>query len=133
MSTILLGKTLKGADVNLDLQQLATGRTFVCATSGAGKSHTARRICEQLFGQVGLVIIDVEGEYASLRERYPFLIIGRDVPVTPEAAEFLADQVLAGDLSVIIDGSDVNLDDATFQEFVQRFLDRFLAVETAKR
>jgi hypothetical protein len=133
MTGVLLGQTAKGANVELDLQELVTGRTFLCSTSGAGKSHTCRRITEQAFGKAGLIIIDVEGEYASLREKFPFLIIGRDVPLVPEAAEFLADQTLADDLSVIIDGSDINLDDATFQEFVQRFVDRFLAVETTQR
>jgi len=133
MTGVLLGQTAKGANVELDLQELVTGRTFLCSTSGAGKSHTCRRITEQAFGKAGLIIIDVEGEYASLREKFPFLIIGRDVPLVPEAAEFLADQTLADGLSVIIDGSDINLDDATFQEFVQRFVDRFLAVETTQR
>jgi len=133
MTGILLGQTAKGANVELDLQELVTGRTFLCAISGAGKSHTDRRIIEQIFGQVGIIVVDVEGEYASLREKFPFLIIGKDVPLVPEAAEFLADQVLAEELSAIIDGSDANLDDATFQEFVQRFLDRFLALETTKR
>jgi hypothetical protein len=133
MTGILLGQTAKGAKVELDLQELVTGRTFLCAISGAGKSHTDRRIIEQIFGQVGVLVVDVEGEYASLREKFPFLIIGKDVPLVPEAAEFLADQVLAEEFSAIIDGSDPNLDDATFQEFVQRFLDRFLALETAKR
>ena len=133
MTGILLGQTAKGANVELDLQELVTGRTFLCAISGAGKSHTDRRIIEQIFGQVGVLVVDVEGEYASLREKFPFLIIGKDVPLVPEAAEFLADQVLAEELSVIVDGSDPNLDDATFQEFVQRFLDRFIALETAKR
>jgi hypothetical protein len=133
MTGILLGQTAKGANVELDLQELVTGRTFLCAISGAGKSHTARRVIEQVFGRAGLIILDVEGEYASLREEFPFLIIGKDVPLVPEAAEFLADQVLANELSAIIDGSDANLDDATFQEFIQRFLDRFMALETTKR
>jgi hypothetical protein len=133
MTGVLLGQTAKGANVELDLQELVTGRTFLCAISGAGKSHTDRRIIEQIFGQVGIIVIDVEGEYASLREKFPFLIIGKDVPLVPEAAEFLADQILGEELSAIIDGSDPNLDDATFQEFVQRFLDRFLALETTKR
>lgn len=132
-NTILLGKTLKGADVYLNLQQLATGRTFICCISGGGKTHFATRVTEQSFGQVGIIIIDVEGEYSRLRENYPFLIIGKDVPLTPEAAGFLAEQVLENELSVIIDGSDPNLDEATFQEFVRDFLNRFLAIETAKR
>lgn len=133
MSTILLGKTLKGADVVLDLQQLITGRTFLCGVSDAGKSYTGRRIVEQAFGKTGIVIVDVEGEYATLREKFPFLIIGKDVPLVPEAAEYLADQVLEHGLSTIIDGSDASLDAAAFQEFVARFVNRFITVETAKR
>jgi DNA-binding Lrp family transcriptional regulator len=133
MTGILLGQTAKGANVELDLQELTTGRTLLCSVSGGGKSWTSRRIVEQVFGQTGIIVVDVEGEFATLRERYPFLIVGKDVPLVPEAAEFLADQILDHELSVILDGSDPNLDVAAFQEFLQRFIDRFIAVETAKR
>jgi hypothetical protein len=131
--SVLLGTGVKGGKVELDLQELITGRTLLCSVSGGGKSWTGRRIVEQIFGQTGIVIIDVEGEYATLRERYPFLIVGKDVQLVPEAAEFLADQVLQHDLSVILDGSDPNLDIAAFQEFLARFIDRFIALETTQR
>jgi hypothetical protein len=133
MTGILLGETVKGAKVQLDLQELITGRTLLCSISRWGKTWTARRIVEQVFGKTGIIIIDVEGEYATLRDRFPLLIIGKDVAVVPESAEFLADQILEHELSAIIDGSDPQLDIATFQEFLARFIDRFIAVETKAR
>ena len=130
---ILLGETLRGEKAELDLQELITGRTLLCSISRFGKTWTARRIVEQTFGKTGIIIIDVEGEYATLRDKFPFLIVGKDVPLVPESAEFLADQILEHDLSAILDGSDPNLDIAAFQEFLARFIDRFIAVETKAR
>ena len=130
---ILLGETLRGGKAELDLQELITGRTLLCSISRWGKTWTARRIVEQVFGKTGIIIVDVEGEYATLRDRYPLLIIGKDVPVVPESAEFLADQILEHDLSAIVDGSDPQLDIATFQEFLARFIERFIAIETKAR
>lgn len=133
MGKILLGQTLKGAKAELDLQELITGRTLLCSISRWGKTWTARRIVEQVFGKTGIIIVDVEGEYATLRDRFPLLIIGKDVPLVPESAEFLADQILEHDLSAIIDGSDPQLDIAAFQEFLARFIDRFIVMETKMR
>jgi len=133
MNEVLLGETMKGAKVLLDLQELITGRTLLCSISRFGKSWSARRIIEQVFGKTGIIIVDVEGEYATLRDKFPLLIIGKDVPVVPESAEFLADQTLDHELSVIIDGSDPQLDIAAFQEFLARFIERFIAVETKAR
>lgn len=130
---VLLGETLKGAKAELDLQELITGRTLLCSISRWGKTWTARRIVEQVFGKTGIIIVDVEGEYATLRDKFPLLIVGKDVPLVPESAEFLADQILEHDLSAIIDGSDPQLDIAAFQEFLARFIDRFIAVETKAR
>ena len=131
--TIVLGENLKGNQVELDLQELITGRTLLCSISRFGKTWTARRIIEQVFGKTGVIIVDVEGEYATLRDKFPLLIIGKDVPLIPESAEFLSDQVLEHNLSVIIDGSDPQLDIAAFQEFLARFIERFIAIETTAR
>ena len=130
---ILLGEALRGAKAELDLQELITGRTLLCSISRWGKTWTARRIVEQIFGKTGIIIVDVEGEYATLRDKFPLLIVGKDVPLVPESAEFLADQVLEHALSAIIDGSDPQLDIAAFQEFLARFIDRFIAIETKAR
>jgi len=131
---ILLGEDVKSKKkFELDSQELITGRALLCSISRYGKTWTARRIVEQVFGKTGLILVDVEGEYSTLRDKFPFLIIGKDVPLVPESAEFLADQILEHDLSAIIDGSDPQLDVAAFQEFLARFIDRFIAVETHAR
>jgi len=126
-------KILLGEDVKLDLQELITGRTFLSSISRYGKSWTARRIVEQVFGRTGIIILDPEGEYSTLRDKYPLLIIGKDVPLVPEAAEYLADQILEHELSAIVDLSDPQLEILAGQEFVSRFIDRFIALETRMR
>jgi len=129
----LIEKILLGEDVKLDLQELITGRTFLSSISRYGKSWTARRIVEQVFGRTGVIILDPEGEYSTLRDKYPLLIIGKDVPLVPEAAEYLADQILEHELSAIVDLSDPQLEILAGQEFVSRFIDRFIALETRMR
>lgn len=126
-------KILLGENVKLDLQELITGRTFLSSISRYGKSWTARRIVEQVFGRTGVIILDPEGEYSTLRDKYPLLIIGKDVPLVPEAAEYLADQILEHELSAIVDLSDPQLEILSGQEFVSRFIDRFIALETRMR
>jgi len=129
----LTEKILLGENVKLDLQELITGRTFLSSISRYGKSWTARRIVEQVFGRTGVVILDPEGEYSTLRDKYPLLIISKDVPLVPEAAEYLADQILEHELSAIVDLSDPQLEILAGQEFVSRFIDRFIALETKMR
>jgi len=129
----LTEKILLGENVKLDLQELITGRTFLSSISRYGKSWTARRIVEQVFGRTGVIILDPEGEYSTLRDKYPLLIIGKDVPLVPEAAEYLADQILEHELSAIVDLSDPQLEILAGQEFVSRFIDRFIALETRLR
>ncbi|MDD1670479.1 MAG: DUF87 domain-containing protein, partial [Methanomicrobiales archaeon] len=66
-------------DFAIDAQQLVTGRTCIIAQSGAGKSWAIAVLCERLCAAgIGFVIVDTEGEYSSLRERYPVLWVGSD-------------------------------------------------------
>jgi hypothetical protein len=66
-------------DFAIDAQQLVTGRTCIIAQSGAGKSWAIAVLCERLCAAgIGFVIVDTEGEYYSLRERYPVLWVGSD-------------------------------------------------------
>jgi len=131
---IKLGTSVRGIDVGLDIQELVTGRTLLCCITRYGKSWTARRIVEQLFGSVGIVILDTEGEYYTLREKFPKLwIIGEDRRLDPEAAPFVADQLIDERASAIIDmnGPRVRLRES--QEFVGNFVDQFIEVEREKR
>jgi len=117
---------------NINIASVVTGRTFIASITRFGKSWTARKIVEECFGHAGIIILDPEGEYSSLREKFPFLIIGKDVPLQLETAEFMAEKVLESKLSVIIDLSMVE-DDELGKEYVSRFLHRFFFLETTAR
>lgn len=115
----------------LDITDVITGRTFLASITRWGKSWTARKIVEESFGHAGIVIIDPEGEYVSLRERYPFLIIGKDIPLQLETAEFMAEKILEANISVIIDLSLTEVE--LGKEYVDKLLRRFFFLETTLR
>ncbi len=126
---INIGKNIENnKSTGLDFNKLVNGRTFVSSMTDGGKSWTIRKICEEIFGKVGLIILDPEGEYITLREKYPFLIIGKDIPLEVDSAEFLAEQVLKENISVIIDFSTTDILDQ--QEFTSKFINRFMALQT---
>jgi hypothetical protein len=126
-----LAKNNQGEEIKIDEKRLMTERTFICSMTRYGKSYCLRKIAEQLFGKTGIIIIDPEGEYSSLREKFPFLIVGQDIPLNPDTAEFIAETTLKENLSIIIDSSSADTIDE--QEFVQRFLDRFMDLELKKK
>lgn len=102
---LLLGRTADHTLVHLDIEILLRSKLLIQASSGGGKSRTLRRIAEQAFGTVPVIIIDPEGEFASLREKFGFLLVGKDgdVPATVETAALLAERILRTGISVIID------------------------------
>jgi hypothetical protein len=66
-------------DFSIDAQHLVTGRTCIIAQSGAGKSWAIAVLCERLCAAgIGFVIVDTEGEYSSLKQKYPVLWVGSD-------------------------------------------------------
>ncbi|MGZ3272425.1 MAG: helicase HerA domain-containing protein [Caulobacteraceae bacterium] len=50
----------------LDLQKVLAGRLLVQGSSGAGKSTLLRRIVEEAFDYLTVMIVDPEGEFANL-------------------------------------------------------------------
>ncbi|MDO8842293.1 ATP-binding protein [Methanocalculus sp.] len=66
-------------DLGISAQELVTGRTCVIAQSGAGKSWGIAVLCEHLCkSYIGFCLIDTEGEYFSLKDRFPIIWIGSD-------------------------------------------------------
>jgi hypothetical protein len=75
---LIIGKAGE-KDFSVDAQELVTGRTCIIAQSGAGKSWAIAVICERLCRSgIGFCIIDTEGEYFSLKEKYHLLWLGSD-------------------------------------------------------
>jgi len=66
-------------EFSVDAQELVTGRTCIIAQSGAGKSWAIAVLCERLCSAgIGFVIVDTEGEYSSIMEKYPVLWVGSE-------------------------------------------------------
>src|ERR1700739_3259930 len=72
---IEMGHTTAGAPVTLDLEQLLASRLLVQGNSGSGKSHLLRRLLEQSAPWVQQTIIDPEGDFVTLAERFGHLVI----------------------------------------------------------
>lgn len=91
--------------VSIDLSKLIETRLLVQANSGGGKSYAIRRIVEQAFDNVQIIILDPEGEFTNLRERYDFVYAGKggDVAVESRSAAKLAEKLLELKASTIID------------------------------
>ena len=91
--------------------EILTGRGFVTGKSGSGKSNTGSVIAEGLLeNNYNLLVVDPEGEYYGLKERFEILHVGNgdlcDVQVSPGHAEQLADIALEQNMPVILDVSD---------------------------
>ncbi|MGX8012017.1 helicase HerA domain-containing protein [Mesorhizobium sp. ORM8.1] len=72
---IEMGQTSAGGPAALDLEELLATRLLVQGNSGSGKSHLLRRLLEQSAPWVQQTIIDPEGDFVSLGERYGHLVI----------------------------------------------------------
>lgn len=72
---IEMGLTTAGAAAAMDLEELLATRLLVQGNSGSGKSHLLRRLLEQSAPWVQQAIIDPEGDFVTLAERFGHLVI----------------------------------------------------------
>ena len=72
---IEMGRTQAGDPAMLDLEELLATRLLVQGNSGSGKSHLLRRLLEQSAPWVQQTIIDPEGDFVTLAERFGHLVI----------------------------------------------------------
>ncbi|WFN34725.1 DUF87 domain-containing protein [Methanogenium sp. S4BF] len=111
---IIVGKA-NGRDFSISGQELVTGRTCIIAQSGAGKSWTIAVLCEQLCRyHIGFCLIDTEGEYFSLKDRFDLTWIGADdeceydIERLDNLKDILRDSIRSG-VPVIYDVSEVEM------------------------
>ena len=64
-----------GAAAMMDVEELLATRLLVQGNSGSGKSHLLRRLIEQSAAHVQQVVIDPEGDFASLAERFGHVVL----------------------------------------------------------
>lgn len=113
--------------MELDLPTLLETRLLVQANSGAGKSWTLRRILEQTAAGVQQLVIDPEGEFASLREKFDYIVCaphGADAVATPQTAAALARALWESGTSAILDIYELKSHDRVL--FVRRFLEALI-------
>lgn len=107
---IILGKDHHGNNISVDIETLLKTRLLIQANSGGGKSFLIRRMCEQLFGHVPVIIIDPEGEFATLREKFGYVLVGKggETPADPRSAKLVAHKLLELSASAVIDLYEMN-------------------------
>jgi len=62
----------------MDVDELLATRLLIQGNSGSGKSHLLRRLLEQSAEAVQQVIIDPEGDFVSLADRYGHVVVNAD-------------------------------------------------------
>jgi uncharacterized protein len=70
-----MGTDGKGDAVAMDLEELLATRLLVQGNSGSGKSHLLRRLLERSAGHVQQVVIDPEGDFVTLSDKYGHVAI----------------------------------------------------------
>ncbi|MGE4374052.1 MAG: DUF87 domain-containing protein [Xanthobacter sp.] len=73
--SIDLGTRANGGSATLDLEELLATRLLVQGNSGSGKSHLLRRLLEQSAPWVQQAVIDPEGDFVTLAERFGHVVV----------------------------------------------------------
>jgi hypothetical protein len=113
MSEVLLGE-----NVSVKSHDIATMGQACLATRGAGKSWFGAVQAEQLI-EAGypVAILDVVGEYWSLRAKYPVIVFGGkhgDVPIDARLGKDIARIILDKKLQAVIDLTSLRRSDQPF-------------------
>ncbi|HYD30340.1 MAG TPA: ATP-binding protein [Azospirillaceae bacterium] len=108
--SIDMGTSSSGQPAILDLEELLATRLLVQGNSGSGKSHLLRRLIEQGAPWVQQAIIDPEGDFVTLAEKFGHIVV--DASAHTEAAlQRIADRVRQHRVSVVLnlEGLDAEL------------------------
>lgn len=111
---------------SFDLATFMETRALFLANSGGGKSHLIRKIMEETHPYVQQILIDPEGEFATLREKFDYLLVGKngDTPATIKSAALLARKLMELRISAIIDISELQPRDR--KHYVRLFLESMI-------
>lgn len=129
--------TVANDGTTLPVVEVLTGRGFITGKSGAGKSNSASVIAEKLLEQgLPLLIVDVDGEYYGLKERYEMLHVGADeecdLQVGKEHASKIAELALDENVPIILDISGY-LDESVATSLIQGVAQRLFAMEKKRK
>lgn len=122
----VLGKKQDNRKFQINIESLIETRMLIQANSGGGKSYAIRKLLEVTHPFVQQIVLDPEGEFATLREKFDYVLIGPegDVNVDPKSAKILARKLMDLNVSAIIDMSELKKHKRV--EFVKNFLDALM-------
>jgi len=116
-----------GPDLSLPLSEVIGQCVAILGIRGSGKSNTAGVIFEELLSaHYPLSIVDIDGEYFGLKEKYEVLVVGAgenvDIELDVDAAPGVAELSLREGVPVILDVSDMLAEEREL--FVLEYLTR---------
>jgi len=102
-----MGSAARGVVAEMDLEELLATRLLVQGNSGSGKSHLLRRLLEQSAPWVQQCVIDPEGDFVTLAERFGHQVV--DAARTEAELTRIAGRVRQHRVSVVLnlEGLDV--------------------------
>src|SRR5258708_20059723 len=106
---MIIGQMIGGGRLELDLPALVDTRLLIQANSGGGKSWLLRLIAER--AGIQTIVLDNEGEFASLREAVDMLLVGSggELPASPRHSALLARRLLEYKVSAVVGLSQLHL------------------------
>ncbi|WP_176495671.1 helicase HerA domain-containing protein [Sphingomonas sp. HMP6] len=125
--TAIIGATDDGTPITIDMDEVVGSHIGIIANSGGGKSGLVRRLLEETHGKIQHIVLDIEDDFYTLRERFDYVIAGgdgADIPATMNNPEKLALDALTHKYSLIVQLNDLGED---APEFVGRFLNAMIS------
>lgn len=113
----------------MDVDAIVRGRALYQANSGGGKSWALRQLLEETYGRVQQFVLDDEGEFSTLREKFDYVLAakhGADVEASPRTAKLLCRRLMETGVSAIIDLYDHEINQR--RAFVRLFLSELMAL-----
>ena len=98
---IEMGHTTAGGPATLDLEELLATRLLVQGNSGSGKSHLLRRLLEQSAPWVQQAIIDPEGDFVTISDRFGHLVIDAEAH-TEESLQLAGERARIHRISIVL-------------------------------
>jgi hypothetical protein len=128
MTKIPLGTTETDKQLSIDINKLIESRGVIQGTSGSGKSGLIRVICERVSKHIPFILLDREGEFATLREKVDLVLVGAngDVPTDVRSADLLARKLVELRVSAVIDLYDLKIPQQ--REYVRRFCEALISL-----
>jgi hypothetical protein len=128
MMEAIMGMTDEGILLGVDLDKLIGSHLAIVANSGGGKSGAIRKLLEETHGHIQHIVLDVEDDFYTLRERFDYLVAGGDggdCPAKVKDASALATMLLTHSISAVIQLNDLHAYEQ--EEFIRIFLETLMS------